>query len=458
MKHRHVQLGVSRISNPCFIRIRLWLAFVWSRLRPPSVFPGPTSLLAALVCVFLIHQIPVQADTLDVTVEFVGDSALSKTATGRWVGGSHDTVILQPATTCERTLRCTFAGAVREVRPKFVVQLVNGDRLMARECEGQDDQLQVELLEGPAIKFPISYVQSIVGPAARAEEAGQLWRTVADQDQLHLDHNETFSGDFREADRTTVKFQLASPKVVRENRDRLFAWNRVQGLVMAQSLLGQPPTSTNESLWTLRFGTMLAVAKWERTPAGTFSLWPSVCVSPEKDAAVTTSVSLGEDQVHAVNFFNQQRTLLSFLKPKVISKPGLVDALPWQLNRNVRGGPLVVRGTPYARGFGVWGGDVLEVSLDRRFSRLRTLAGVDDSATGATPPNEVVADECVFSIELDNREVYRSPPQSMTSPLLAIPPIDLQGANRLRLTVSPNGPDNRGTCGDWILPVLEGAN
>ena len=365
---------------------------------------------------------------------------------GRWLSGTERTaVILEDGQT--RTLanlqRVQSTVTVRPTRPMAVVQITSGDRLIARTLRWRDDQLHVTLVEGLLITIPLACIQSIVGPAGEADEAGQLWRLSPATDLLRLDRGESLSGDVEQLESTELRFR---PLKVADKLARVFDWQRVRGIAFARGLLERPTTAKDDSLWILNRGSIVTAGRWERTAEGETRIWPVYATGDAPEGVVVKDESL-----LSVDFFGPDRELLTNQKYTTTHAPSLLDPLPPQTNRNVRGDSLQVRGRPAARGFGVECGTTLEFRLERQFHTLQTAMAVDDAATD---PFALPAVQLEFLIEVDDRMVFRSAPQTVASPFLTIPPIDVREAQRLRLTVRAVNPVECRGFGNWIMPVL----
>lgn len=111
----------------------------------------------------------------------------------------------------------------------------------------------------------------------------------------------------------------------------------------------------------------------------------------------------------------------------------------------VSGGPLRAGGARHARGIGVHAPSSLVFALDRAWSTLRGAVAVDDSVLPLPARGSV---RC--HVFVDGVERWSSPVLRGGDPPLALPAIDLAGAEELELRVDDAGDGFAGDRADWL--------
>lgn len=117
-----------------------------------------------------------------------------------------------------------------------------------------------------------------------------------------------------------------------------------------------------------------------------------------------------------------------------------------QVNFNVLGGFLTLRGRPSLTGFGVASGTTLEWNLDGSWKSFQATCGIDDAARGRG--------SVIFDVRLDDRSVWRSDELTGISKPVAVPPVALAGAKKLTLHVEFAQQGNVLDYANWADAVL----
>ncbi len=161
-----------------------------------------------------------------------------------------------------------------------------------------------------------------------------------------------------------------------------------------------------------------------------------------------TQISLPVDQVVQIQFLGDRVIAIAEVTPgEYVFTPYLTEKHPLIRNRNVRGGPLRLRGTSYATGLGMHSKSAVTYDLtDGSYHQFRAVVGVDDITGGDG--------SVVFSIEVDGLRVYKSPALTGKSPAEAVESINLVGAKSLKLIVDFGEFANISDIADWCNAVL----
>jgi len=159
------------------------------------------------------------------------------------------------------------------------------------------------------------------------------------------------------------------------------------------------------------------------------------------------------DEVATLLFRGPDRLFLSELEPVLVEEAAALadDALPlfpWQRDRNVSGGFLVVGGRTYARGLGVHSRCVLTYEVPEGFDSFCTAVGIDDEV------NQIAARADVdVAVLLDGKAlVERSGVRGGAPVELGTMPVRAKG--RLALRVDFGAGLDLGDRVDWLHAVL----
>ncbi len=123
-----------------------------------------------------------------------------------------------------------------------------------------------------------------------------------------------------------------------------------------------------------------------------------------------------------------RRTWLSDVPPATVKEQGAFDVVwPWQRDRNLDGGPLMLAGVRYAKGLTVHSAATLSWSLNQRFVRLRALVGIAD----AVAPEG----DCPVSLTGDGKVLWQRD-RLRGGEVPAIVDLDVRGVTTLTLDIA----------------------
>ena len=287
-----------------------------------------------------------------------------------------------------------------------------------------------------SVSIPLETVRSIVfrqpdEPLSRTR-IQRLWallNTKSDRlistDYTHVD------GELTGLDDGNVQLKTALANVSAPVEE-LFA------VILNSELLSAPPLEGAYVLAALRDGSRVTWDSMELTSEGNLTgttVWG-------------TTLSAPANQIAQLQFLGDRVVAVAELTPsKYVFTPYLTEQHPLIRNRNVRGGPLRLRGTSYATGLGVHSKCAVTYDLtDDGYQQFRAVVGVDDVTQGDG--------NVVFAVEVDGRRVYESPALSGRSRATAIDPINLRGAKSLTLIVDFGELANINDVADWCNAVL----
>jgi hypothetical protein len=151
--------------------------------------------------------------------------------------------------------------------------------------------------------------------------------------------------------------------------------------------------------------------------------------------------------LRTIRFYDTHKVDLTRLQPASMTiVPYLSMTRQPQLNRNVIGGFLSLRGRLVATGFGVTSGTTQTWNLAGEFNQFRATVGIDDATQGAG--------SVVCKVVVDGSVAWESDQLTGKSAAVEIPPVDLSGADSLSLVVETADRGNVLDYANWCEPVL----
>ncbi len=349
-----------------------------------------------------------------------------------------------------------------------LVLLTNNDWWWAEDVAIADERLRLRLAlprnpaverdtvptrppssEAPSCDLPLEFVRGIVWPfRARPPTPHELaaagvwqsrpmrrgWLTLQrasfPQDALLLENGDRVEGELQACDGALCRIQTAVGEVQLPRE-------RVATLALASDLL-LPPPDPERAEWALvllRNGTRITAHR-------VIEEGEEWVVRP----AVGGVVRLPWWAVERIDFFGERVEPLSARTPQQVEfRPYLDRDARWERDRNLTGGPLLLRGVPQGWGLGVASGHRLtwEVAEDGRFA---VTVGIDDAAEGGGSVE--------FVLRGDDRELARSGRLTGADPPLDLGPVSLTGIRRLTLEVEYSDRGDIQDLADWCRPTL----
>lgn len=347
-----------------------------------------------------------------------------------------------------------------------LVLLTNGDEWWAREVVIAEERLQLRLAlpqdaaadpdaapsASPPIAtqhcdIPLEFVRGIVWmsasrpPTSHDLVVGGLWsdrrlrrgvlmlqRTSFPQDALLLENGDRVEGELRGCDGRLCRMETPAGEVQ-------LPLDRAVAVALAIDLLLPPPMPSGWASVLLRNGTRISAR--DAAGAGEELLVRT---------AVGCAVPVPWSAVERIDFFGERVEPLSARTPQQVEfRPYLDRDSRWELDRNVTGSPLLLRGVPQGWGLGVASGHRLtwEVGDARRFV---VTVGVDDAAEGGGSVE--------FVLRGDERELARSGRRTGNDSPLDLGPVSLAGIQRLTLEVEYSDRGDILDIADWCRPTL----
>jgi hypothetical protein len=163
------------------------------------------------------------------------------------------------------------------------------------------------------------------------------------------------------------------------------------------------------------------------------------------DSVTLASPSLGMvavplDTVAVVDALWGHGVFVSELEPVTVAEAGWFGTrFPWRRDASVSSRPLTLRGRVFERGLGVHSRSLLAYALDKKFSLLTGVIGLDDDG-GA-------AGRVQFVVRGDGRELFRATVSGADAPKPLR--VSVAGAERLELLVDFARDEDTGDRADW---------
>jgi alpha-galactosidase len=146
------------------------------------------------------------------------------------------------------------------------------------------------------------------------------------------------------------------------------------------------------------------------------------------------------DTVAVVDALWGHGVFVSELEPVTVAEAGWFGTrFPWRRDASVSGRPLTLRGRVFERGLGVHSRSSLTYALDKKFSLLTGVIGLDDDG-GA-------AGRVQFVVRGDGREMFRATLSGADEPKPLR--VAVAGVERLELLVDFARDEDTGDRADW---------
>jgi hypothetical protein len=127
-----------------------------------------------------------------------------------------------------------------------------------------------------------------------------------------------------------------------------------------------------------------------------------------------------------IRFKAAQVTYLSDFRPKEVKeKPFFDDEFPWQKDRSVSGGPLVLEGMTYDKGMGLHAECRMVFDLEGQYRRFTAVAGID---------GQLQSGKAVLTVLADGKAVADRIPLARNKPPVQLD-LDVKGARELVVLV-----------------------
>lgn len=328
-------------------------------------------------------------------------------------------------------------GNERELSERFVY-LANGDRLAVSPVKMDGEFLHGvwnTLPDRPSIRLPLLSVRGIVLHRPRgAREWSRLDAMLmsapgsAGGDRLVLRNGDRLTGRLTSLDEDSVTMSGDVGKVSRK---------RVRAVVFDPRYVKKPGTLGPRTIVQLSDGTRLTV---DRAVAATTA-------AMQVQTSRGTKLELPLKAIRSLLFLGKRVVPLSRRKPAAFEHTPYLDGKhPLRKDRNVLGGPLVLRGREYALGLGMHSRSRATWALSGDERHFLATVGVDDAAGGKG--------SVVFRVLVGGKAVFTSPVLTGKSKPLSVGPIPLKGHKRLTL-IADFGPfGDLLDLADWCDAVL----
>lgn len=296
-----------------------------------------------------------------------------------------------------------------------------------------DESISLRTSWTDEIKIPLVEVRGIRFPAVNAAEAqskfdSRLADPAAEDTAVVLGREQGVSliaGTAHGA--TDGKLGFAY-----EGEERTISQARVAGLVFA----AQPKRRAGASPYQL-----LHLTSGDRLTG----VWSKI---EDKALGLETAwgarLSLPREAVEKVEFRNGKVTFLSDLEPVSVEEvPYFGRLFPYRRDQALDGGPLKLKGKPYAKGLAVHSRSVLIYGIDGQYASFKALVGFDESAAGRG--------RVVVRVLGDGRELLAEPDLRSSGEPLSVD-VPIAGVKELALVVDFGEAEDTGDRVIWAEP------
>jgi hypothetical protein len=252
-----------------------------------------------------------------------------------------------------------------------LVVLAGGGNLYGELLALDREQLTLDSDVFGELKLPLELVAGLAPQppsdlADRAELVRRIVTATGGADRLRLENGDELSGKLAGLKQGKLELKTATAAVSLE-------LGKVSAVIFNPGLAAQP-VPTGLTAWAgFADGSIVRLASLQLDEKScTATLFGGVALKPDAKALVALQ-PLGGSVVY-----------LSDLKADSYKHiPYLQLAWPYELDRNVTGGPLRCGGTTYRKGLGMHSAARLTYVLDQAYRRFETGVGIDDSTAGA---------------------------------------------------------------------------
>lgn len=321
-----------------------------------------------------------------------------------------------------------------------VIQLVNGDRIVAG-LTSMSDEAVVALWKShpdwPPVRIPSETIAGILitGPAdalQRSRWFAQVFGRRPKSDVVLFLNGDRAAGDL-------VSLDQANVKLTQGGKPLQIEMARIRGIAFNSALSNLPFQKKPRVHVMLADGSQLTGAAASRDGGGPLRF----------TTAFGAPLDVPLSAVLSIRFLDGRTTYLSDIEPhaaRVTGFFGSSEPMPAAANRNVLGGPLVVRGKEYPKGVGTRSASRIEYDLGGHYRRFQAVAALDDLAEGKGSVR--------FLVERDGVRIFDSGLLTGTSAPREIGPLDVTGARRLVLIVDYGELADISDWADWCDAVV----
>jgi len=349
------------------------------------------------------------------------------------------------------------AGAAEiPLEDRASLELAGGDRITAAVRGGAGDTLELELVGGARLSLTVDAIRSVVFPARIPDAVTESPSAGPDGDRLYL-----VAGDA--LDRAVGFVDAFGAEAVTFEDARLgardFPWDRVAALFITpleDEFGGGEFGGEGEEEGDSGERVSVSIAGGGRLSGELVEI-----TGPVEGVVLTIG---GQSQVRLPGSVCREVALddgsFAFLSDLVPAEDGASSLFgdevgfrwPPRVDRDCKGGPLVVGGQLFDRGLGVHAPSRMVWQLEPgRWTELRLACGVDDS--GQSPSDSSVRGTVVFRVLGDGEVLWESGIHRAGAAAFRPEPLDVSGVTELALEADPAG-DFVLDRANWLRPLL----
>ena len=326
---------------------------------------------------------------------------------------------------------------VRPVEGDWLV-LANGDRIPVSVRRARDDTVEADWTNAPlrpAWNGPLESVSAFVYQLPAAPRLRRQWLAAIEKVPSGADHmqfvtGDRLSGEFTQLDglALTVKAAFGPTQLDRQ---------RVRWLRLDRELQSFPEVSDPWWCAWLTDGSRITATDCR----------PGDNLDVTIELPIGGAITVAQHEIVKLQRFDERIAPLSRRTPKSTTyTPYLSGERAVRVDRNVLGGPLVVRGEEFAVGLGMASRMSVTYPLEPGDREFRAFVGIDDAAEGRGSVR--------FRIHIDGRVVWESDEVTGAMPLVTCPPASLSSAKELTVEVDFGQFGDVGDIANWCDAVI----
>jgi len=306
----------------------------------------------------------------------------------------------------------------RRLPRQSVLYLANGDRLHVSPSVSDGESITASWPAFPGwktVSIPLETVRAMrLQPPTQADTKNRLRKRLlektANTDLLLLANGDEVTGELQ-------SFSEKNFAIETNAAQSFLPRNGVIGVRFNSELVGFPNPKGKRTLVSLTDGSRVTV--------DTINLKSNVFTAR---AVFGPTLTIPLSAVASLRLFDRRAVYLSDLKPVSTNQtPFLSLKRPPRNDRNVLGGPLMLRGVEFPKGLGMHSRTESEYDLTAGFSSFQATIGLDDAAKNGG--------HIIYAVELDGKRVFTSTPVTGGQAAHTLKPIDVSTAKRLKLIV-----------------------
>lgn len=321
----------------------------------------------------------------------------------------------------------------RRTRPAPALVVLSNHDQIAMQIATIDEEKIVGARGGSSVSIPLEFVRAV---ALRLPETtvarANRWKLLTRQpkeDNVSLAGGDRLVGELRGLAAEQLSLETsAGPRKV--------PLKRITTIQFSSELLSEVPGKAAIAIVQTTKEDIITISGLRKGADGALIL----------NAVWGETLRVKPDNVRSLTMLHDRIVHLGDLPAAMTThQPSLGKPRKPKADQTVIGTPMLHDRERFPKGIGATSRMELTWNLTGEYDSFTSRCGIDDSAPRGT---------AVFVVHVDDHEVFRSGVVRGGEPLLSIPPLRLNGAKQLRLTVEYGPRADLQDVANWVLPVL----